>query len=70
MSSLTEFFAAFALWLASMALCQFGGVLDREMKPPPKAERTVARVPRQQAVQGMVSAVERCPRAHAPAVDA
>lgn len=71
MSSLTEFFAAFVLWLASLALCQFGGVLEREAKAPPrKAERTVARTPRQQAIRAPIPAVARCPQAHALASDA
>jgi hypothetical protein len=58
MSSLAEFLAAIMLWLSSMALCQFGMAVEHRTKTPPKAERVIARTPRQQAVQ----AVERCPR--------
>jgi hypothetical protein len=57
MSSLAEFIAAIMLWLSAMALCQFGMAVEHEAKAPPKAERVIARTPRQQAVQ----AVEHCP---------
>ena len=67
MSSLAEFFAAIVLWLSAMALCQFGVALDRQAaKIPPKAERIVARTPRQQAVQGAGS----CPHRQTVAVSA
>lgn len=48
MSFLTEIFAAIVLWLSAMALCQFGVVIENKM-PKPKAERTVARTPRDAA---------------------
>jgi hypothetical protein len=60
MSSLAEFIAAILLWLSSMALCQFGMAVEHRAKQPPKAERVIARTPRQQAVQ----TIERCPRLH------
>jgi hypothetical protein len=66
MSSLAEFIAAIMLWLSSMALCQFGMVVEHRAKAPPKAERVIARSPRQQAVQ----AVERCPRLHTAEISA
>jgi hypothetical protein len=66
MSSLAEFIAAIMLWLSAMALCQFGLVTERQAKTPPKAERVIARTPRQQAVQ----AVEGCPDRRAAAVSA
>jgi hypothetical protein len=59
MSALAEFFAAIMLWLSAMALCQFGVVVDRHVKTPPKAERTVARTPRQEAVQNMTQCPHR-----------
>jgi hypothetical protein len=66
MSSLAEFIAAIMLWLSSMALCQFGMAVEHRAKAPPKAERVIARSPRQQAVQ----AVERCPRLHTAEISA
>jgi hypothetical protein len=66
MSSLAEFIAAIMLWLSSMALCQFGMAVEQQAKAPPKAERVIARTPRQQAVQ----TVERCPRLHTAEVSA
>ena len=66
MSSLAEFFAAIALWLSAMALCQFGVVIDAHHAKTPRMERTVARTPRQEAVQS----VERCPHRQAIAVSA
>lgn len=64
MSSLAEFIAAIVLWLSAMALCQFGMAVEHRAKAPPKAERVVARTPRQEAVQS----VERCPHRQAVAV--
>ncbi|CAN5411715.1 hypothetical protein BH10PSE3_BH10PSE3_41050 [soil metagenome] len=66
MSSLAEFIAAIMVWLSSVALCQFGMVVEHQVKIPPKAERVIARTPRQQAVQSL----ERCPRRHAVSVNA
>ena len=66
MSSLAEFFAAIMLWMSSMALCQFGMAVEHQAKAPAKAERVIARTPRQQAIQG----VERCPHRRAVAVNA
>jgi len=66
MSSLVEFIAAMLLWLSAMALCQFGVVLERQVKAPPKAERTVARTPRQQAVQSTIV----CPHRKTVAINA
>jgi hypothetical protein len=66
MSSLAEFIAAIMVWLSSVALCQFGMAVEHQVKIPPKAERVIARTPRQQAVQS----VERCPRRHAVSVNA
>lgn len=66
MSSLAEFFAAILLWMSSMALCQFGMAVDLQAKAPPRAERVIARTPRQQAIQS----VQRCPHQRAGAVDA
>jgi hypothetical protein len=54
------------LWMSSMALCQFGVAVEHQAKAPPKAERVIARTPRQQAVQG----VERCPHRRTVAVNA
>ena len=59
MSALAEFFAAIVLWLSAMALCQFGVVVDRQVKVPPKAERTVARTPRQQAIESTTACPHR-----------
>jgi len=66
MSSLAEFIAAIMLWVSSAALCQFGMAVEHQAKSPPKAERVIARTPRQQAVQS----VERCPHRQAAAVNA
>jgi hypothetical protein len=66
MSSLAEFIAAILLWMSSAALCQFGMAVEHQAKTPPKAERVIARTPRQQAVQS----VERRPRGRAAAADA
>jgi hypothetical protein len=66
MSSLAEFVAATLLWLSAMALCQFGLATERQIKAPPKAERIIARTPRQQAVQGR----EPCPLRHGEAISA
>lgn len=66
MSALAEFIAAILLWLSAMALCQFGVAVDRQVKAPPKAERTVARTPRQEAVQNTA----RCPHRQAAATSA
>ena len=66
MSSLAEFVAAIMLWLSSMALCQFGMAVEHQAKSPPKAERVIARSPRQQAVQ----AVEHCPRLRTAEINA
>ena len=66
MSSLAEFIAAIVLWMSSMALCQFGMAVEHQAKAPPKAERIIARTPRQQAVQS----VERCSHRHTVAIDA
>jgi hypothetical protein len=66
MSSLAEFIAAIMLWLSSMALCQFGMSVDHQAKAPPKAERIIARTPRQEAVQ----AIERCPHLQAAKINA
>jgi hypothetical protein len=66
MSALAEFFAAILLWLSAMALCQFGVAVDRQVRVPPKAERTVARTPRQEAVQGRAN----CPHRQAVAATA
>jgi hypothetical protein len=66
MSSLAEFIAAIVLWLSSMALCQFGMAIEQKVKAPPKAERVIARTPRQQAVQTL----DQCPRLHAAEVSA
>jgi hypothetical protein len=66
MSSLAEFIAGMLLWLSAMALCQFGVVTERQVRPPPKAERVIARTPRQQAVQSR----EGCPRRYDAAVSA
>jgi hypothetical protein len=49
-----------------MALCQFGMAVEHQAKSPPKAERVVARSPRQQAVQ----AVEHCPRLRTAEINA
>ena len=65
MSTLAEFCAAILLWLSSMALCQFGMAVEHQTKIPPKAERIIARTPRQRVSQG----VERCPHLHAVAVN-
>jgi hypothetical protein len=40
--------------------------VEHRAKSPPKAERVIARTPRQQAVQ----AVERCPRLHTAEISA
>jgi hypothetical protein len=67
MSALAEFFAAILLWLSAMALCQFGVAVDRQAaKAPPKVERTIARTPRQQAIQSTPA----CPYRQAEAVSA
>lgn len=66
MSALAEFFAAIMLWLSAVALSQFGVAVDREVKAPPKAERTIARTPRQQAI-GSTTA---CPHRRTVAVSA
>lgn len=66
MSSLAEFIAAIMLWVSSMALCQFGMAVEHKAGPPPKAERVIARTPRQQAVRS----VERCPNRRTVAVNA
>lgn len=66
MSSLAEFIAAIVLWLSAMALCQFGMAVERQAEAPPKAERVIARTPRQEAVQS----VERCPHRQAVSVSA
>jgi hypothetical protein len=66
MSSLAEFIAAIMVWLSSAALCQFGMSVEHQAKAPPKAERVIARTPRQQAIQS----VERCPRRHTIAANA
>ena len=66
MSSLSEFLAAIVLWLSSMALCQFGMAVEHRAKSPPKAERVIARTPRQQAVQ----AIEPCPHLQAAKISA
>ena len=66
MSSLAEFIAAIMLWLSSMALCQFGMAVDHQAKVPAKAERVIARTPRQQAVQ----AIEPCPHLQAAKISA
>jgi hypothetical protein len=74
MSSLAEFFAAIMVWLSSMALCQFGMVVEHQAKAPPKVERVIARTPRQQAVQSVGHPpehdAERCPRRQVVAVSA
>ena len=60
MSALAEFFAAIMLWLSAMALCQFGVAFERQVsKAPPKAERTVARTPRQQAIESTTACPHR-----------
>ena len=66
MSSVAEFIAAIMLWLSSMALCQFGMAVEQKAKAPPKAERVIARTPRQQAVQ----TIETCPQLHVAKVSA
>ncbi len=66
MSSLVEFIAAIMLWLSAMALCQFGVAVEHQVKAPSKAERTVARSPRQQAVQSTTT----CPHRQLAAVRA
>jgi hypothetical protein len=66
MSALAEFIAAIVVWLSSMALCQFGMAVEHKAKAPPKAERVIARTPRQQAVQ----VVEPCPNLHRTEVSA
>ena len=66
MSSLAEFIAAIMLWMSSMALCQFGMAVEHQAKAPAKAERVIARTPRQHAIQG----VERCPHRRTVAVNA
>jgi hypothetical protein len=66
MSALAEFFAAIMLWLSAMALCQFGVAFERQAKAPHKVERTVARTPRQEAVQSTTA----CPHRQAVAVSA
>ena len=64
MSALAEFFAAIVLWLSAMALCQFGVAFERQAKAPPRVERTIARTPRQEAVQN----TSICPNRKAAAV--
>jgi hypothetical protein len=66
MSSLAEFVAAIMLWLSSMALYQFGMAVEHQAKAPPKADRIIARTPRQQAVQTL----EHCPCLHTAKVSA
>jgi hypothetical protein len=66
MSALAEFIAAIMLWLSAMALCQFGVIVDHQVKIPPKAERTVARTPRQEAVQNTT----HCPHRQAATTSA
>lgn len=60
MSSLAESLAALVLWLSATALCQFGVVVERQAaKVPPKVERTVARTPRQQAIESTTECPHR-----------
>jgi hypothetical protein len=66
MSALAEFFAAIVLWLSAMALCQFGVAFECQVKAPHKTERTVARTPRQEAVQSPST----CPHRQAVPVNA
>lgn len=46
MSFLAELLALTIVWLSSMALCQFGVVIDKHPKLKPAQERTVTRSPR------------------------
>ena len=67
MSYLAETLAALVLWLSATALCQFGVAVERQAaKVPPKVERTVARTPRQQAVESTAE----CPHRQTAAVSA
>ncbi|MGR4863883.1 hypothetical protein [Caulobacter sp. LARHSG274] len=66
MSALAEFFAAIMLWLSAMALCQFGVAFECQVKAPHKVERTVARSPRQEAVES----TSTCPHRQTVAVSA
>ena len=70
MSSLAEFFAAIALWLSAMALCQFGVVIESHHARAPRVERTVARTPRQEAIQSVGQTPTRCPHRQVIAVSA
>jgi hypothetical protein len=46
MSFLAEILAVMVVWLSSVALCQFGVVVDNNPKAKPPKERVVTRSPR------------------------
>lgn len=46
MCFLAEMLAVMVIWLSSVALGQFGVVLDKKPAPKPSHERTVSRSPR------------------------
>lgn len=46
MSFLAELLALTVVWLSSLALCQFGVVIDKHPRLKPVQERTVSRSPR------------------------
>jgi hypothetical protein len=46
MSFLAELLAVMVVWLSSLALCQFGVVVDKEPRAKPVKERVVSRSPR------------------------
>jgi hypothetical protein len=63
MSLLAEIFAVIVLWLSALALNQFGMAVERKVEQRPKVEKSVARSPRNQAVQTQIDCSDRAPPA-------